>query len=122
MKKHAKKKKSSVRRWQDHAWSKSDSILHARLSSRELLVNLRVCACLAETTISAWVSRVLSEAVEREFQRPEAKRFAKPHEVLSCCDRALPCQEPYYVYASGSYCEKHYPMGQFQQPGRRRAK
>ena len=73
MKKHAKKK-SPVRRWQDHVWAKSDTVLHARLPSRELLVNVRVCAAMAETTISAWVGRVLGEAVEREFPQSGRRR------------------------------------------------
>ena len=117
MKKQAKK--SPSRRWEDHVWAKSDSILHARLSSRELLVNVRVCAAAAEKTMSAWVSRVLHEAVEREFPRPGAKRVADP-QAPSC--RTPVCPEPYYAYGSEFYCEKHYPLSKFQQSGRRGAK
>ena len=59
--------KNKTRNWKDHPWAKSDSVMHVRLTSKDVLVNARVLAAKSEMTLSRWVDRLLREAIDDEW-------------------------------------------------------
>ena len=55
--------------WKDRPWATTqrETVMHVRLSSKEVLVNARTLAAKSDMTLSRWIDRLMREAIDKSW-------------------------------------------------------
>ena len=55
--------------WSERPWATTqrETVMHVRLSSRDVLINAKVLADKSDMTLSRWVDQLMREAIDKNW-------------------------------------------------------